>query len=83
MMKILTIAAALTALIAAAPVFAADAQPATDTVAQNTSLSTTAPAPGVQVAASAGKTRAEVYQELLQAEKSGEMQRLNSTLYAN
>jgi hypothetical protein len=28
------------------------------------------------------KTRAQVYQELIQAERDGEMQRLNSTVYA-
>jgi hypothetical protein len=31
----------------------------------------------------AGKTRAEVYQELIQAEKDGQLQYLNSTLYSH
>lgn len=30
-----------------------------------------------------GKTRAEVYQELIDSERSGEMEYLNSTLYAH
>ncbi len=36
-----------------------------------------------QSPAGAGKTRAEVYQELVNSEKSGEWETLNSTLYAH
>jgi hypothetical protein len=45
-------------------------------------------APAVQQAATypvfgAGKTREQVYQELVQARRSGELDRLNRTLYAH
>lgn len=88
-MKALTLAAALitattvTAVLAPASAFAADAQSATDSTPQTTMMAANTSAPSMQSAEPAGKTRAEVYQELLRAEKSGEMQRLNSTLYAN
>ena len=82
-MKALTLAAALLTFAAAAPVFAADAQPATETVAQSASMSANMSMQEAQTTQPAAKSRAQVYQELLQAEKSGELQRLNSTLYAN
>jgi ABC-type phosphate transport system substrate-binding protein len=82
-MKALTLAAALVTMVAAAPVFAADAQPGTETVAQSASMSGNMSMSEAQTVQPAAKSRAQVYQELLQAEKSGELQRLNSTLYAN
>lgn len=87
-MKNLTLIAALTAcaaLLSAGPAFAADAAPTAQTTGTDTVAMSAAPASAksMPVDQTVGKTRAEVYQELIRSEQSGEMQRLDSTLYAN
>lgn len=88
-MKALIFAFAVSSMIAAAPVFAADAQSATDPMASPPAMAQAGAVPidasrqSMSAVEPQAKTRAEVYQELVRAEKSGQMQLLNSTLYAN
>jgi hypothetical protein len=87
-MKSLTLIAAMTALtglLSASSAFAADAATSAPSASSEMVAMSDAvvPAPAMQFEQNAGKTRAEVYQELIHSEKSGEYQRLNSTLYAN
>jgi hypothetical protein len=74
--KLASVVAVLGGAFITAPSFAANVGMSSSSVAQ------TAAAPqstaNVQVY---GKTRAEVYQELVTAEKSGELAHLNATLY--
>lgn len=88
-MKALIFAAALSSMMAVTPVFAADAQAAAETMTsppvavQTAAVTNDASMQSMQAAEPHAKSRAEVYQELIRAEKSGQMQLLNSTLYAN
>jgi hypothetical protein len=76
-LKIAAVAAALSGALIATPSFAADATTPIATVAQAASTTQTV----AQPAAQQQKTRAEVYQELVDAEKSGELARENA-MYA-
>ncbi|NPT41341.1 DUF4148 domain-containing protein [Paraburkholderia sp. 1N] len=91
-MKSLTLAIAFIGATATASAFAQStpaptqetATPAMQVAANGTSTGSVA---GSWVApygqATAGKTRAQVYQELVHAEKDGQLAYLNSTLYAH
>ena len=76
--KLASVVAVLGGAFIAAPSFAANVDVSSSSVAQTAA----APQP---MANPQGyeKTRAEVYQELVTAEKSGELAHLNATLYAN
>jgi len=77
-LKLAAIAAALSSALVSAPSFAADAT-APDTAAEQ--AATVTPAIVQPTAQVHQKTRAEVYQELVDAEKSGELARENA-MYA-
>ena len=76
--KLASVVAVLGGAFIAAPSFAANVDVSSSSVAQTAA----APQP---MANPQGyeKTRAEVYQELVTAEKSGELAHLNATLYAD
>ena len=76
--KLASVVAVLGGAFIGAPSFAANVDVSSSSVAQ----AAAAPQP---MANPQGyeKTRAEVYQELVTAEKSGELAHLNATLYAN
>jgi hypothetical protein len=83
-MNLKLVATALMGFVVSASVFAQSA-PTTNQapqVAPSTTASTGQWAPGTSQPVM-GKTRAQVYQELVQAEKDGELKYLNSTLYAH
>lgn len=92
-MKSLTIAIALVGTMATASAFAqSNASTATtQQAAPTTQLAANSVTPAAQVGqwvspdsqANTGKTRAQVYQELVHAEKDGQLDYLNSTLYAH
>ena len=94
-MKALMIIAALTGVVATSSAFAQTSAPAsgapasqpaaTTQVAANDTAPTVAPGGWVPPYGQAvhEKTRAEVYQELVQAEQDGQLAYLNSTLYAH
>jgi hypothetical protein len=75
--KLASVAAVLGGAFIAAPSFAANVDVSSSSVAQ-----TAAAQPPMANAQVYGKTRAEVYQELVTAEKSGELAHLNATIYA-
>ena len=76
--KLASVVAVLGGAFIAAPSFAANVDVSSSSVAQ----AAAAPQPMANAQAYE-KTRAEVYQELVTAEKSGELAHLNATLYAN
>jgi len=76
--KLASVVAVLGGAFIAAPSFAANVDVSSSSVAQ----AAAAPQPMANAQAYE-KTRAEVYQELVTAEKSGELARLNATLYAD
>jgi hypothetical protein len=76
--KLASVVAVLGGAFIAAPSFAANFDASSSSVAQ------TAAAPQPTANAQVyGKTRAEVYQELVTAEKSGQLAHLNATIYAD
>ena len=74
--KLASVVAVLGGAFIAAPSFAANVDVSNSSVAQTAA----APQP---MANAQEKTRAEVYQELVTAEKSGELAHLNATIYAD
>ena len=76
--KLASVVAVLGGAFIAAPSFAANVDVSSSSVAQTASAPQ--PAASTQVY---GKTRAEVYQELVTAEKSGQLAHLNATIYAD
>jgi restriction endonuclease Mrr len=82
------VAAALAALGSAVHAQSSQSGAPAATVSQAQTIPAAAVASAVQQAATypvfaAGKTREHVYQELVQARQSGELERLNRTLYAH
>jgi len=75
-LKLAAIAAAFSGALISAPSFAADATAPNTAAEQSATVTQAVVQPEAQVHQ---KTRAEVYQELVDAEKSGELARENAT----